>query len=72
MFSVYTSRAASCTHFHSRTTAPDASATNGTYETHVEQAKRAFALKKFELAVEHYADALEIMYDPVFCPAARV
>ena len=28
----------------------------------IEQAKRAYALKNFELAVEHYASALELMY----------
>lgn len=30
-------------------------------ETAVEQAKRAFALKKYEQAVDHYATALELM-----------
>jgi hypothetical protein len=32
-----------------------------TLEGAVEQAKRAFALKRFEEAVEHYAAALELM-----------
>jgi HAT1-interacting factor 1 len=32
-----------------------------TVQTAVEHAKRAFALKKYEQAVEHYATALEIM-----------
>lgn len=33
-----------------------------TLEGSLEQAKRAFALKNYELSVEHYAAALEIMY----------
>lgn len=32
-----------------------------TVETEIEHAKRAFALKKYEQAVEHYATALELM-----------
>ncbi|KAJ8495814.1 hypothetical protein ONZ45_g12686 [Pleurotus djamor] len=31
-----------------------------TIESHVDQAKRAFALQKYEQAVEHYANALEL------------
>jgi HAT1-interacting factor 1 len=31
-----------------------------TSEAAIEQAKRAFALKKYEQAVEHYATALEL------------
>ena len=32
-----------------------------TIEESLEQAKRAFALKKYEQAVDHYATALELM-----------
>lgn len=32
-----------------------------TIEGSIEHAKRAFALKKFEQAVDHYATALELM-----------
>jgi len=32
-----------------------------TAESFIEQAKRAFALRKYEQAVEHYAVALEMM-----------
>jgi HAT1-interacting factor 1 len=39
----------------------DASEPEVTVEGAVEHAKRAFALKKFEQAVEHYATALELM-----------
>ena len=35
--------------------------TEVTIETAIEHAKRAFALKKFEQAIEHYATALEMM-----------
>ena len=31
-------------------------------EDTIEHAKRAFALKKYEQAVEHYASALELVY----------
>jgi len=33
-----------------------------TIDRAIEQAKRAYALKNFEQAVEHYAAALELMY----------
>jgi hypothetical protein len=33
-----------------------------TLELAIEHAKRAFALKKYEQAVDHYATALELMY----------
>ncbi|KAG6896532.1 hypothetical protein C0992_007666 [Termitomyces sp. T32_za158] len=39
----------------------DAPSTEVTVETAIEHAKRAFALKKFEQAIEHYATALELM-----------
>ncbi|KNZ74575.1 NASP-related protein sim3 [Termitomyces sp. J132] len=39
----------------------DATSTEVTIETAIEHAKRAFALKKFEQAIEHYATALELM-----------
>ncbi len=39
-----------------------------TIEEAVAQAKRAFALRKFEQAVDHYATALEIMYVPLKRP----
>lgn len=39
----------------------DALGPEPTVESAVEHAKRAFALKKFEQAVEHYATALELM-----------
>lgn len=35
--------------------------TEQTVEDYVEKAKRAFALRKYEQAVEHYASALEVM-----------
>ena len=35
-----------------------------TIEEQLELAKRAFALKKYEEAVDHYATALEQMYVP--------
>ena len=44
---------------------PDASATeakNTTIEETIELAKRAFALKKYEQAVDHYATALEMTF----------
>jgi HAT1-interacting factor 1 len=41
--------------------ATDASELKVTIESAVEHAKRAFALKKYEQAVEHYATALELM-----------
>lgn len=31
-------------------------------ETAIEHAKRAFALRKYEQAIDHYATALELMY----------
>lgn len=37
------------------------SLTEQTVEDYVEKAKRAFALRKYEQAVEHYASALEVM-----------
>ena len=39
----------------------DALVPEPTVESAVEHAKRAFALKRFEQAVEHYANALELM-----------
>ena len=33
-----------------------------TIESALDHAKRAFALKKYEHAVDHYATALELMY----------
>lgn len=44
-----------------KSAATDASEPKVTIESAVEHAKRAFALKKFEQAVEHYASALELM-----------
>jgi HAT1-interacting factor 1 len=44
-----------------KSAATDASELEITIEIAVEHAKRAFALKKFEQAVEHYATALELM-----------
>jgi HAT1-interacting factor 1 len=49
-----------------QTRTPKPAATNAsepevTVEGAVEHAKRAFALRKFEQAVEHYAIALELM-----------
>ncbi|KAK2463620.1 hypothetical protein APHAL10511_004371 [Amanita phalloides] len=41
--------------------ATDASKVEVTVQTSVEQAKRAFALKKYEQAADHYATALELM-----------
>lgn len=43
-----------------RTDATDASAPEMTVETALEHARRAFALKKYEQAVEYYATALEL------------
>lgn len=43
-----------------RTNATDASAPEMTVETALEHARRAFALKKYEQAVEYYATALEL------------
>ncbi|KAF5383595.1 hypothetical protein D9615_003577 [Tricholomella constricta] len=43
------------------TPATDAPSVEPTIESAVEHAKRAFALKKFEQAIEHYATALELM-----------
>lgn len=43
-----------------RTNATDASAPEITVETALEHARRAFALKKYEQAVEYYATALEL------------
>lgn len=37
-----------------------------TIESALDHAKRAFALKKYEHAVDHYATALELMY--ACCP----
>ena len=43
--------------------AAEATATNTpSIEESLELAKRAFALKKYEQAVDHYATALELMY----------
>lgn len=42
-------------------TSADAPGPEITIEGAIEHAKRAFALKKFEQAVEHYATALELM-----------
>jgi len=44
-----------------KSTATDASEPKAKIESAVEHAKRAFALKQFEQAVEHYATALELM-----------
>lgn len=44
-----------------KSAATDASEPKVTIESAVEHAKRAFALKKFEQAVEHYASALELI-----------
>ena len=44
-----------------KTTTTDALDPKVTLEDAVEHAKRAFALKKFEQAVEYYASALELM-----------
>lgn len=41
--------------------APPPESTEQTVEDYVEKAKRAFALRKYEQAVEHYASALEVM-----------
>lgn len=50
-----------------------------TPESAIDHAKRAFALKKYEQAVEHYATALELVYVALFsteldleCPTKRV
>ncbi|KAG0699897.1 hypothetical protein DFH29DRAFT_656653 [Suillus ampliporus] len=43
-----------------KTNATDASTPEMTVETALEHARRAFALKKYEQAVEHYATALEL------------
>lgn len=43
-----------------------------TVEESVEHAKRAFALKKYEQAVDHYATALELAYvASIFCNFSR-
>ena len=46
----------------SKTTAADASPPEITVETAIEHARRAFALRKYEQAAEHYATALEMVY----------
>lgn len=48
---------------YSRSTDTDAAvpSTDVTLESSVEQAKRAFALKKYEEAIDHYATALELV-----------
>ena len=43
------------------TTTKDADPSTVTLESSVEQAKRAFALKKYEEAIDHYATALEFV-----------
>lgn len=43
----------------------DAPNVEPTIESAIEHAKRAFALKKFEQAIEHYATALELMTEKV-------
>jgi len=50
-------------HLHAcRSTADGIPSTGGvTLESSVEQAKRAFALKKYEDAIDHYATALELV-----------
>ncbi|KAG6813863.1 hypothetical protein H0H92_006270 [Tricholoma furcatifolium] len=45
--------------------AVDAPSTEPTIESSIEHAKRAFALKKFEQAIQHYAAALELMTEKV-------
>lgn len=45
-----------------RADATDAFAPDMTVETALEHARRAFALKKYEQAVEYYATALELQY----------
>ncbi|KAG6864847.1 hypothetical protein C0991_006788 [Blastosporella zonata] len=45
--------------------ATDAPSAEVTIESAIEHAKRAFALKKFEQAIEHYATALELMTQKV-------
>ncbi|KAF8745451.1 hypothetical protein AX14_008884 [Amanita brunnescens Koide BX004] len=45
----------------SKTTAADASPPEITVETAIEHARRAFALRKYEQAAEHYATALEMV-----------
>jgi HAT1-interacting factor 1 len=45
-----------------KTNAAGASTPEITVETALEYARRAFALKKYEQAVEHYATALELQY----------
>ncbi|KAG6833229.1 hypothetical protein H0H87_009850 [Tephrocybe sp. NHM501043] len=47
------------------TPSTDALTLEPTIESAVEHAKRAFALKKFEQAIEHYATALELMTQKV-------
>jgi HAT1-interacting factor 1 len=44
-----------------KTTTTDASQPEITVETAIEHAKRAFALRKYEQAAEHYATALEMV-----------
>jgi len=41
---------------------PTTDAPQVSLESAIEHAKRAFALKKYEDAVDHYATALELMY----------
>ena len=38
-----------------------------TVDEALDHAKRAFALKKYEQAVDHYATALELMYVTLIC-----
>lgn len=52
------------------TTSGAAPTTSPSIEESLELAKRAFALKKYEQAVEHYATALELMY--VSRPTSRL
>lgn len=49
-----------CSEFEKPTAASDAAAPAMSLEDTIEHAKRAFALKKYEQSVEHYASALEI------------
>jgi len=53
------------------TPAPGALAADVTVESAIDHAKRAFALKKYEQAVDHYATALELMYVPLLASHAR-
>lgn len=47
---------------HRETTVPAAPASEPTLESLIDLAKRAFALKNYEEAVDHYATALELVY----------